>query len=354
VARAWRLAYLAVWTLPPLAGLAGAAYRLAREDDRGPGWPVAGLAALGAAPVLAGTLLVAARLVDALSPLAAPLALLLAAAASAGAAGLALGLAHPRAARLRVPVAVGSGLVALAGLAAGSALLGLPAGETLLALVLGLPLVGLATGAPGAARTWLAEAEDPQRRLAPAALAALLVLATVAGGGFALAEAATGNATGPATHRLAVQLEPSGEGAYRVNVPLPAADGPDPVLEVLRERIEVADGEADLERPAPDRLTVEADGSVRLAAAWSFYGSIGHREAFTDWRLADPNATRTDAGPDEVTVDWRLAAVGGPGHTCETVGLAEATLAPGEAAPLAPADPDREVDTDRPWSVLCN
>lgn len=356
MAEAWATVFATLWLVPIGAALAWGLIRLAPDGSTLPEWPVSVAAVLSFAPGAGGILLVFAQLTEVTSPVPAPGAIALLLLVEAGFVALVWALTHPRAASARVGVLGGATLSILLGLFVGPSLITTGRGGLLVTLILGVPLIVLAASAAPATLRWRRSEHERLRWLAPGALGLLLVVLTFAAGGFALIEVGTGNTGAPASYRFTVALEPSGPGTYTATVPLPTggdtARAASPVGEAFLDQLEVTAGDASIEQVSPDRLRIEAKGPVTVEARYAFWGSIGHREAFTDWRLANATATRGPGGPANVTVVWSVDFSGGQGHTCWAAGSANVTLAPDQAGPLR-AGGGGEGETARPWMAAC-
>lgn len=344
--------------LPVAAALAFSLYRL-RDPERGwPGrWPIA-VAALAVVPasvsVLVGTELVVALAAPVGVPDAAAIVLCFAAVF----AGLSWGASHPWA-RERTGVLVG--FIGLAILTAPFLdRLVVPDGVSASGLAGLVPgTLALTALAPTAADAW-SKREGREGWAAPLALVVLLVPWTLLGGVFGLVEVTAGQAAGPAVYRWGIHADPSGEGPYTVSIPFPNASAADPsdetariLLEELRDRVHAAGSQANLTWSQDgSRVIVEAEGAVTLRSTYAFYGSVGAREAFTDYQT-NRTLERGSAGPANLTVSWTVDFSGGRGHTCWARGAWQVALAPGEAAPFVEELEDVDADPRRPWGIVC-
>lgn len=335
---AWTTAFLIAWLAPVLLGVTATVHRLAPREALVPEWPVALAGLLAVVPTVAGALLLAAAVHALASPLAPAWGVL--AGLLGGLSGVLVGwaLADPARQRLRVPVFAGAVTVALIGLLVGPQVAGTAFEVVGLGGLLGVPLVVLGPAAAPAVAAWRGSGEARQRRLAPAAVGVLLAVLTVAGGGFALFEAASGSTPVPADHALEVAVEPDGSGAYEVRVPFPARSAPSPMLDRLAASTSVVEGEGTA-RVDGDELVVEAEGPVVVRAQHRFYGHQADRDAFLGWTLRDGNATRAEGGPANVTVRWSVSFHAAAQRGCLAEGAAGVRLAPGERAPLVPDRP---------------
>lgn len=344
--------------VPPAAALAVGAWRLAPD-----GWPrrrVLAVTAVSWLPAAGSILLGLEMLWTWTGPLGVDVVLLLLVGLQALFAALVWGASRPWM-REHPGLLVGaSGIAALIGLSLARTIAPEgPAGPPGSAGLVPLGLL-LAATAPSIAAGF-SKHEDRARWAGPAALGVLLLVWSLVAAGFTAIELTAGNAGGPAEYRWGIHAEPNGTGPYTVEVPFPTVrtnastqtQRAQEVEAALRERVHVAEGEAELTwSDDGSRLRVEADGPVTVRGVYRFYGSIGTREAFGHFHLANATMTRGSGASWNVTVSWTVAFSGGPGHTCWGQGATRVDLAPGEIALIVPerADPS---ELDQPWQTAC-
>lgn len=126
--------------------------------------------------------------------------------------------------------------------------------------------------------------------------------------------------------------------AVTTEAPVPVDPAAAPMLDLLRDRIAVTDGDAASKLQEEGRaVEITGNGPVTVRAdLTTFWGSRGS-EAFLDWTI--PTRNVTNLGGDNATVTWRLSASGG---LCGISGEARAEVPADESAPLASTDPDEE------------
>lgn len=335
---AWTTTFLFAWLVPVLAGLALTLARSAPEDRPLPTWPIALVGVLAVAPTAAGALLLAAAVHGLASPLAPVWGVLAVLVPGLASALVGRWLVRPGRERFCVPVFGGAVTVVLMGLLVGPQVVGTAFEEVGLGVLVAVPLLVLGPAAAPAVREWRSVDEARQRRLAPIAVGVLLGVLTLAGGGFALAEAATGSTPVPADHALEVAVEPDGDGRYEVRVPFPVSGEGSGMRDRLAASTSVVEGKGSA-RVEGNQLVVEGEGPVVVRAEHRFYGDSRDRSAFLDWSLADGNATRAEGGPANVTVRWAVSFHEAGQRACLAEGAAGVRLAPGERAPLVPDRP---------------
>lgn len=356
----WTIAFRLLWLAPIPLALAWGLTRLALEDRRLPAWPASLAAVLALAPVTGGVLLTFAQLVDPLSPLAAPGALALLGLLGLVVLGATWALTTPTGRTLSTGVLGLVTLLVLFGLLLGRGSVGTRVEPVVLVGLIGLPFVILGVTAPVATHRWWTTREDRVRWAAPAALGVLLVVLSIAGGGFALVEASAGNTTSPATYTYRVTIDAEPGEPTRLGVPFPVAGEDDDagkvaILSTFESKLRIVEGDGEVATPEPGWAVIEAEGPVTVEARYAFWGDIGAREAFSDWRLANATVARGPAGEANVTVDWLVDFSGGEGHTCWAHGEARATVAPGGNATLELPDSEAGDETDGVprWSAYC-
>ncbi len=163
-----------------------------------------------------------------------------------------------------------------------------------------------------------------------------------------------------AEHGWRLEVEPADPGSYRLFVPFLAwEEEPRPaVLETLADRVAVVAGQGHVELtweaslvnvsgpngsqqatlPSGPWVIVEAEGPVTVETRYSFYGSVGDREAFTGYRVHSLNATTEGQAPD-LDVRLALSFSGGSGHTCWADGEVSGTVPSDEVGRLGPREP---------------